>query len=46
MTTDFMQPTPTTYKAEENEVKNIDVSRKAFPPRATYVKAPQVSINN
>ncbi|XP_050299612.1 WD repeat-containing and planar cell polarity effector protein fritz homolog isoform X2 [Anthonomus grandis grandis] len=43
LATDFMQMHPTTYKPEENEpVKSVDVSRKPFPLRATYVKAPQV----
>lgn len=45
LTTDFMQPTPTTSKIEEIETRRSDLSRKIFPSRATYVKAPQVPSN-
>ncbi|XP_066255640.1 WD repeat-containing and planar cell polarity effector protein fritz [Euwallacea similis] len=40
MTTDFMQPT--TCKIEEIEDRYSEIPRKPCPPRATYVKAPQV----
>ncbi|KAL1509744.1 hypothetical protein ABEB36_004435 [Hypothenemus hampei] len=42
MTTDFMQPTPTSNKPQERDLKKVEIARKPFPLRATYVKAPQV----
>ncbi|CAG9764110.1 unnamed protein product [Ceutorhynchus assimilis] len=43
ITTDFMQPNPTTYNQRPPE--NLNAAKKTFPPRATYVKAPQVPLD-